>query len=265
MYGIGYSLFNSLTFLGARGGSVDPDALSFITAASITDPTQQSAVNQLVVDLKAANLWTKMKAVYPFVGGSASSHKWNLKDPRDLDAAFRLSFSGGWTHSANGADPNGTNAYADTFFNPSTWTNEHLSFYSGDNTATATGIDIGSVSSSSNRYLLSCGVSSTSSPLGAFVDPVVTSTDSASGFHLVTVNGFEVKLYKGSTNTDTDTRGAGTPISAGNVWIGAANSIGYYSNRQARFASIGTGLSGTDVSNLYTAVQAFQTALSRNV
>lgn len=259
-YGYCYG-FNAVS----RGVAFDPDALSFITAASITDATQQGAVNQLVLDLKAASIWSKMKAVYPFVGGSASSHKWNLKDPRDLDAAFRLSFSGGWTHSANGADPNGTNAYADTFFNPSTWTNEHLSFYSGENTATATAIDIGSVSSSSNRYLLSCGVSSTSSTLGAFVDPVVTGTDSASGFHVVTVNGFEVKLYKGSTNTDTDTRGAGTPISAGNVWLGAANNIGYYSNRQCRFASIGNGLTAQNVADLYTAVQAFQTSLSRQV
>ena len=55
MYGFGYSLFsstNSILANSASGGGVDPDAQAFITAASITNPTQQSAVNQLVIDLK---------------------------------------------------------------------------------------------------------------------------------------------------------------------------------------------------------------------
>ena len=90
----------------------DTDAQAFITAASITDGTQQSAVNQLVLDLKSANVWTKIKAAYPMVGGTATSCKWNLKNPVDSNAAFRLVFNGGGTFSANGYLPNGTNAFA---------------------------------------------------------------------------------------------------------------------------------------------------------
>ena len=73
-----------------------------------------------------------MKAIYPFVGGSAASHKFNLKDPRDLDAAFRLAFNGGWTHASTGAKPNGSNGWANTYFNPSlnlTTSNGHHSAY----------------------------------------------------------------------------------------------------------------------------------------
>ena len=94
MIGYSISLFNTAHSILARSasGGVDPDAQAFITAASITDPTQQSAINQLVVDLKGYSIWTKMSAIYPMVGGTASSHKFNLKDPRDLDAAFRLVF-----------------------------------------------------------------------------------------------------------------------------------------------------------------------------
>jgi hypothetical protein len=58
--------------------------------------------------------------------------KYNLKDARDLDAAFRLTWSGGWTYSATGATPNGTNAYADTKLLPSTNLSQnstHLSSY----------------------------------------------------------------------------------------------------------------------------------------
>jgi hypothetical protein len=98
--------------------AVDADATAFITAAGITNLTQASAINTLVNDLKTYGLWTKMKALYPFVGGTATSHKFNLKDPRDLDAAFRLVFTGGWTHTSTGAKPNGTTGYANTYLNP---------------------------------------------------------------------------------------------------------------------------------------------------
>ena len=100
--------------------SGDVEAAAFITAAGITDPTQQTAINNFVASLKTANIWTKMLAVYPFVGGTATSHKFNLKDPRDLDAAFRLVYVGtGNTHSAAGFfAANG--GYADTKFVPLT-------------------------------------------------------------------------------------------------------------------------------------------------
>ena len=108
----GINIFNFVPSVATP--SVDPDAQAFLTAAAITDPTITSAIDTLVGQLKADSIWTKMKAIYPFVGGAAASHKFNLKDPRDLDAAFRLVFNGGITHDANGITGNGTNGYADT-------------------------------------------------------------------------------------------------------------------------------------------------------
>jgi hypothetical protein len=43
---------------------------------------------------------------------------------------------------------------------------------------------------------------------------------------------------------------------------GSANG---YDNKELAFASIGDGLTDTEASNFYTAVQTFQTTLSRNV
>ncbi|MGA1049840.1 MAG: hypothetical protein ACO3UU_17695, partial [Minisyncoccia bacterium] len=97
---------------------------AFFTAeagAGVTlSDTEKTAINTLVVNLKAANIWTKMKALYPFIGSTATSQKFNLINPADTNAAFRLSFQGGWTHSSTGALPNGTNAYAETYIIPST-------------------------------------------------------------------------------------------------------------------------------------------------
>ena len=59
-----------------------------------------------------------------------------------------------------------------------------------------------------------------------------------------------------------------TPLANGNYAIGSLNDngvINYPSAKQCAFASIGDGLTDTEVGNLRTAVQAFQTTLSRNV
>jgi hypothetical protein len=86
-----------------------------------------------------------MKALYPFVGGTAETHKFNLINPLDTNAAFRLAFNGGWTHDSNGVTPNGTNGYANTFLIPYQVLNQnstHLSIFSSTEIEES-GIDMG--------------------------------------------------------------------------------------------------------------------------
>jgi hypothetical protein len=82
------------------------------------------------------NLWIKNKAFYGMLGGTADTHKWNWKDMRNLDAAYRLVFSGGIIHSNLGAKPNGSTGSANTFV-PENVTgslnNLSLSYNSGTN------------------------------------------------------------------------------------------------------------------------------------
>jgi hypothetical protein len=51
------------------------------------------------------------------------------------------------------------------------------------------------------------------------------------------------------------------------LFLGAANGLPItgYSNKQYAFASIGSGLTDAEAAALYTAVQAFNTTLSRQV
>ena len=137
------------------GPSTDPDADAFIIAANITNPTQQSAIYTLVSSLKSSGVWTKMKAIYPMVGGTASSHKFNLKDPRDLNAAYRLTFTAGWVHSSTGALPNGSSDYSNTFLNASIMTanSEHLSNYSRTTTI-KNKTEVGLISYTSNLNVI---------------------------------------------------------------------------------------------------------------
>ena len=244
------------------------DAQAFITAAGITDPTQQSAIITLVSDLKAYGIWTKMKAIYPIVGGTASSHKYNLKDPRDLDAAFRLAFATGWTHSATGMTPLVT--WADTFLNSNNVLNlnsTNFSYYSRTN-SNAAEVELGALSGGAQDFLIL-----RSAGLSYFVvhqnAPYTTYSNSdAKGFYVANrtasnvVNGWKNGV-KVATSSNLSNVKPNLKIYLGaynNVGVAAGNSI-----KECAFASIGDGLTDTDAANFYTAVQAYQTTLSRQV
>ena len=254
---------------------VDPDAQAFITAASITDPTQQAAINTLVVDLKGYNIWSKMKALYPFVGSTASQQKFNLKDPRDLDAAFRLVFSGGWNHSNLGATPNGVNAFANTYFNPiaqsSALQSFSISFYSRTNSNAGNAFDIGSATVWGSGYQATT-IATRYNNNNTFIGIASTYTQNAEtdsrGFYLAGTNGSTTRiLYKNGVNTFSGTS-AQDGFANRSLYIGAINDNGLdnaRSNKQTAFAHIGDGLSPTEAANFYTAVQAFQTTLGRSI
>ena len=141
----------------------DEDARLFITCANLSNNTQKIAINNLVKGLKAGNLWSKFKAIYPIVGANYLSHGINLKDPTiepqpaDLvgtsskHARFyptppETYFSGQWRHNENGAKSIGTlgQAWGYPFFKPNDFPQNdvHVSYYSRTDTLIA-GLDMG--------------------------------------------------------------------------------------------------------------------------
>jgi hypothetical protein len=125
----------------------DADAVAFLNATGISDTTIQLAINDLVINLKSNNYWNGLLAIYPMVGGTSTTCKFNLKNPADTNAAFRLSFVGGWTFTSEGPKPDGaTGTYADTFLNANTsltTSNGSFSYYSFTNNAGAEDVEIG--------------------------------------------------------------------------------------------------------------------------
>ena len=254
-------------FFSPIGGGVDVDAQAFITAAAITNGTQQNAINQLVLDLKAYGLWSKMKAIYPIVGGTAFSHKFNLKDPRDLDVAFRLTFSNGFTHTATGMSGNGI-GYASTHLSPFlnlTLNNTHLSNYCRTNTA-GNIVDIGAndtVTSYllyqrfSNLFVSDCYNGSTNRN-------TIANTDSR-GFYLSSrTSANMLKMYKNNSTLVTSTTTQTSAMPNAVVFLASMSGV-YLSNREYAFFTIGNGLNDIEQSNLYSAIQNFQTTLGRQI
>jgi hypothetical protein len=248
----------------------DADAQTFITSAQITDTTQQLAINTLVKDLKTYNLWDKMLALYPFVGGTAFSHKFNLKDPRDVDAAYRLTFSTGWTHSSLGANPNGVNAYADTKLVPLTaFSNNNISLGYYTRNIVSPSTEMGSANSGFfNGVYLIVNVNNVSyNRVASNTVQTFSSIGTTPGFYYLTrITSQQFRYYRNNSllATANINESGRTPNS---MWIGGVNYgvSAEYGGGQCSFSYISIGLTDAELTNLYNAVQTFQTTLSRQV
>jgi len=235
---------------------VDPDAQAFITAASITDPTQQSAINQLVLDLKGYNIWTKMKAIYPVVGGSASSHSVNLKTP----GTYNLTFSSGWTHSSSGMTS--LNAFANTGIQPSTvlgLNDAHLSYFTTGFVDSTAACMIGAYNAPNRLAIYSGGFYGVNSASWS------NYTYSGGGAKFRVISRLSSTVHKFANNGTIQTgtvNSSARPTS--NIELGRLGGATDYFNGICKFASIGDGLSDTDITNFNTAVSTYQTALGRN-
>lgn len=262
----------------------------FITAAGITDGTIISALTTMEASLISAGLISyinpasnKIKALYPFVGGTAVTHKFNFLDPRDLDAAFRLTFYGGWTHASTGAKPNGTNGYANTYLTPSVTMASnygHLSYYSRTNNPTPSNypVEIGSdYNNLGNRVVnISLGMTVGTNYIGRIGGSVSAgyATPSTLGLGLLSRTSLTNLIsYLNNTLKQTVATSVTYNLPTAPLLIGANNisitgitpNSGTYTTRECGFASIGDGINSTEIGNLYSAVQAFETTLGRQV
>lgn len=249
--------------------AIDPDCAAFLTATGITNPTISGAVCTLVTSLKSANIWTKLNAIYPFVGGSATTHKFNLKNPADTNAAFRLNFIGGWTHSANGAQPNGSNGYADTFYNLQTQsTVSNAAFGAYLRTNSISGLQVyGSFEPALIRVFnnLSNGNIQIADSGVIFYTP-----NPSTGFFFsrresnVLNQSYRNGVSLGTTSSLTNS------LPNNNFYFGAINNNGitdFYTTHQIAFGVLGGGgtITNSEASTLYNIIQTFQTTLGRQV
>ncbi|CAB4154664.1 hypothetical protein UFOVP648_23 [uncultured Caudovirales phage] len=269
-----------------RNRVFDVDANAFINAVGSLDGAQENAIQYLTVSLKEYNLWNKMTAIYPIIGGTASSHGYNLKDPRNLDAAFRISFlGGGWTHSATGAKGNGTSAYGNTFLTASTRlanNNVHLSYYSRTQLQETSNIDFGAASGVGAPNIMSMSLPRATTNTASFIQGsntagvavqvtgitvtaayyIGTRTASTIGSSALFINGVLSATSKSANTTGIlPTR----PFYLNALNNDAFATSPFYSAKECAFASIGSGLTSNDVSNLYRIVEDYQSLLKRNV
>ena len=247
----------------------DPDAQAFFTTAGITDPTQQAAVSALVVGLKANGTWSKYHAIYPFVGGTASRHSFNLKNP----ATFQITWGGTVTHDANGITGDGSTGYGNTGYRPSvsaTAGSNSVSLYCRTAKSAFTTVEMGCLASGEWGLALRY-------PGGEFY-PMLQESGQYPNVVLAATTGW-ILASRNNTSTVQGYRNGGLVLSAAqtqNSITGINAQMAVLASRGAavwnRFSpvnlalvSIGLGLTAGEITVDYTTIQAFQTALGRQV
>jgi hypothetical protein len=268
--------------LGIIQSQLDYNALSFINAAGITNSTQILAVNDLVFKLKLNNLWSKMYAVYPIIGGTSNTHSYNLINT----GLYRITFFGSMQHSSTGMNSTGGTGYGIiTGLIPSTVFNTtdliSLGFYSrsniinpingsqsmmGSNGVGTGGITLAIRATNGTSFYTSdiAGVTNR-----AAFPPTITNS---SGFFAGSQNGSSIKLYRnGSDITSSQSVYASASISTAPLGILTSNNLGlggpsgFISPHQCAFAHVGQKLTDAENTTLYNIVQQFQTILERDV
>ena len=246
----------------------DPDAVAFfdrVTAAGGSlSATEKTAVDTLVKQMKADGIWTLMKAIYPMVGASSAACSRNLKSDD-----FNGTFSTGWTFASTGVTPNGTSAYMDTQLIPNT--SLSLDSVHGSSYSRTNGAQVGPLFSSEDAGTYNNGFYIWPNYGGGISvrindDTSTGGTNSSTlGFHLANRTSSSIKKYLRNDVSIVNTTVTSTGLNTSSIYLAASRNNANFTSYEQAFASFGDGLTDAQSSNFYTAVQAFQTTLSRNV
>ncbi len=251
----------------------DTSALGkFINATGITDATVKVDLDSLITRAQRHGWWNSCNVIYPFAGGTSTTCKYNLKDPRDSDAAFRLVFNGStWTFDSYGIHP-GASGYGYTYFNPSIQIADpnscHLSVYSLDDVAGGSDNgDIGAWGDGLGFYLSARDAwpDSSGKPFASIANDGFQGTSvNGAGFFLATkASGASADFYRDSLlMTSVSSSPGNLPnlnlfICNQNFPYGAEPYSAGFSQRGLAFITIGSGINGTMEAFMYSDIDSF--------
>jgi hypothetical protein len=255
--------------------TLHPNVMAYVNAQSNNGYTpaksRVDALNNLTWALVVSGIWDKCQVIYPFLGGTTvNAQKWNLKDVRDLDAAFRLAFTGsGFTYSESGVSSSGTaGTFGNTFFTPSTnlasANSAHLSCFINSIPTLDNSIIIGSFSGAGSstfqvgRISASVTFGNANSANASYMSGGTVTT----GFWHVNRSGSAASsMYKNGIKITTSTASASAP-NVQTYLFNRNGSLGASTGRLA-FVSFGSSLTDEEARILAIIVQAYQTNLGR--
>jgi hypothetical protein len=271
-YGICAVLFESPTAAKVSGTGLafagDADAEVFFSTAGITDEGVRDAVTDLAIALKGFDLWDKMVAIYPFVQNPGDNdreqQKYNLKDP----AAYPIAWNSAPTASDNGITGDGVDDYGDTGLDISLMDENSIAFgfYSRTN-LNGSFIPMGAWDGSDGLELyprLGGSAYFDNSYNGGTGRITAVVADSLGLFVSSRTGASASEGYKNGVSVGSSAGATGAVGSADMFVLVRGGGSGFSAHNLA-FAFVSSGLNDAENADLYTAVQAFQTALSRQV
>ena len=271
----------------------DPDAQAFFdaitTAGGTLTTTEKDAVNDLVVGLKADSIWADLHCVYPLVGGTETSTSFNLIDPTQFTVNWvnpgLVDFSNGFRSLTTTL---AQKTYGNSNFNISDFTQyqsgigyyiNNFAYPSGGGYNTSQDIGaMGAISSSSLNtpnlaFFKDFGNFTQFNAIwgtgGGGGNRIVTDQGTFNGFWSLTANGTSTaNFYYNGANVGSLAETFTFQGTSNDIFLGSfsyTNSNGPYNNFFGNFGLfyIDKGLSSTQISNLYTRVTTYATALGR--
>lgn len=251
------------TFINTINQQPDPNAQKFLLCSGITNPTITVAVDKLASRLRTNYLWPKYHGLWPTCGGTAFTNSFNLINP----FLYRLTYTGGITHNANGMTFNGTTGYADTGINPFLFSQNNF------------GLGVYIRNNSDSNCAIGCATSPTTflqiyPRVSNLFDMTVNSnntdnvanTDSRGYYTAERTASNVVKGFKNGVEVVPSTRASVAPPNR-NITLGARNapSVGQFTNFNEALERISQGFVPSEVALEYAIVQAFNTDLARQV
>jgi hypothetical protein len=264
--------------LQGRFLGTDQNVKNFVNATGIQNADTISALDTFVTTLKNDGIWTKLYALYPFVGGGQDTNRVNLIDT----GSYNLGFTGSWAYSDNGISSNGTDTWANTFFNPTSSVSDYarnssLAVFTRTD-STSSGYDMGAELNGTYRtYFISKNTGNTSQYDVGFDSLTTPSAVTGSGFWVASVSGSSSdnqKIFRNATKLANKTYtsdvtfvpSTSIAIAANHViTFGGSTTVNAFTSESYSLASIGKGFTDGEVSLYNTAVQSFQTSLGRNI
>jgi hypothetical protein len=233
-----------------------------------------AATRTFFQQIMSNNLWNKLYAMYPYVGGVAAAHA------VDARANYNLTFNGGFTHNSRGAKGNGTNGYANSFglsgslfgTNPASLgvyctlqgTNNRIY----DMGVEATGPELNDMLTLAAKRASGVG-NNTLFDHGDFPNGRASTTALASAMTIGSSTGTTSRnVYRNGTSEASQTNSQALEVANRDFAIFAMNSnigVQYYSDNTQGFAFLGSGMTASEVSTFSTIINDYQTALGRNV
>lgn len=273
---------------GSGGGAVlDPDVSAWLVRVAAASGTvsagTQTAVNTFVLACKAASIWTLFRRLNLCVGDfNASFVPLVNTSGGTTDTNINL-VSGDYSESL-GWQTDGSTKYINTGYSPSEATGGLSCYLRTAQTSDATArIPIGNRNAGSTQiYRIGGNLSDLGATAGSVLSlwgsnivtpgdcPQTTGGLVAGFWHGVRTGSTAARLFKNGASVGTSTASK-TPATAGTpLFVFAQSAAGTASSFLAsgsRIAAYGcdTGMDTTQAASFYTAMQAFQTSMGRNV
>lgn len=252
----------------------DPANSSFGTM----NPVVVGWLSDFVVELVTGNIYDKFQAIYPFIfhGDLEASFRYNLKDPRDDDSAFRLQWPNGWAFiNSNGIQFDGFNQYGNTFFR------QPVAYPSGNSASMIARITPPSLGTTNYRGLggaYANNLSRYDSILSSLnysghafdtLNPTAftfTSAGDLPGVHTISRrSGTAFEYYKDGVSKFTQVGPILGAPPAVDVWMGAVNGLpaAGFTEGTFTFFALGEGLTDAEQLTLFTAIDNLNSNIGR--